>query len=341
MRTDLKKLTTDAAGVGSRLSTRFAGHVALVLLATACGGTPPPEAPRSQAAPAAPTRQLSALDEAVAAIRAEDFEVALDAAKRAREEDPASAPAAFYAGVAEERLGQFDAARLSLEKAIELDPGLLEARANLSGLLIDANQGKAALAVIDPGLKLAPQDPPLLMNRAIALVLANRREEAAAAYEKVLAVLGEDPELHADYAQLLVQLGKKDEAAKQFGLAMASRDPQILTGVAAGFAGLGDFTSCVQALDKAIGITDTAVVRVRRAACRHFAKDDVGAEEDYLAAITLEPDAAVGYFYYARHLAALGREPAAVEYLDKALAQKPTAALKAKIEAVRAKLTKK
>ena len=313
----------------------------MVLLATACGGTPPPETPRSQPAPAASRRQLAPLDEAVAAIQAGDFEVALDAAKRARDEDPASAPAAFYAGVAEERLGQFDAAKLSLEMAIELDPGLLEARANLSGLLIDANQGEAALAVIDPGLKLAPQDGPLLMNRAIALVLANKREEAAAAYEKLLAVVDEDPELHADYAQLLLQLGKKDQAAKQFGLAMASADPQILTAVAAGFARLDDFTGCVQALDKAIGIKDAAAVRVRRAACRHFAKDDVGAEEDYLAAIKLEPDAAVGYFYYARHLAGLGRKPEAVEYLDKALAQKPTVALKAKIEAMRAKLTKK
>ncbi len=331
-----KTTKTDVMALG----TRIAGSVAAVLIATACGGTPPAEAPTSNSAPAAATRQLTPLQEAVAAIKAGDFEVALDAAKRARDADPASAPAAFYAGVAEERLGQFEAAKQSLTTAIELDPGLLEARANLSGLFIDANQGQEALAIIDPGLKLAPQDPSLLMNRAIALVLANKREEAAAAYEKVLAVVNNDPELHADYAQLLVQLGKKEQAAKQFGMAMASVDPQILTGVAAGFARLGDFTSCAQALDKAIGVHDTASVRVRRAACRHFAKDDDGAEQDYLAAIKLQPDAAVGYFYYARHLAVVGRNAEAIEYLDKALAQKPTDALKAKIDAARAKLAK-
>lgn len=338
MRVERKTLGDDVMGVG----VRIVGHVSALLVAAACSSQTPAQspAPTPSGATASPSRELTPLDEAVAAIGAEDFEVALAAANRAREEDPKSAPAAFYAGVAEERLGQFDAAKRSLAKAIELDPGLLEARANLSGLLIDANKGQEALAVIDPGLKLAPEDPRLLMNRAIALVLANQLEDAAAAYKKLLAVLPADPELHAGYGQLLGQLGKKEQASEQFGLAMASVDPQILVGVAAGFAALGDFPSCVQALDKAVGIKDDANVRVRRAACRHFASDDDGAENDYLAAIKLQPDAAVGYFYYARHLASVGRKADAVEYLDKALANGPSEALKEKIADVRAKLVK-
>src|SRR5690606_32525410 len=102
------------------------------------------------------------------AIQEGDFERAEKVLREASEADPKDPQAAFYLGVALEGTGDLAQAAEEYRRAVELSPELMEARANLSYLLLTEDKAEEALSVAEGGLKLDPENVPLLANRALA-----------------------------------------------------------------------------------------------------------------------------------------------------------------------------
>ncbi len=258
------------------------------------------------------------VQEGMDAIQAGDFEAAKTALTAAVEADPDDPQAKFYLGVALESLGDSEGAKTNYRAALELDPKLVEAAANFSGLLIDAEDADGALEVIEPALKHAPQHPGLLMNRAAALDIKGDKPAALKAHADAVAVAPDNAQLRAAYGQLLMDAGENEKALKQLKQALGAKDQRVLASIAQSFSRLKAFKDCVKALDKAIAVKAAPGLLVRRAACRHFDKDDAGALADYQAAIKLAPEQAAGHFYLGRHLAATGKKAEAKKSLKKA-----------------------
>ncbi len=120
-------------------------------------------------------------------------------------DEPARAPDAagwFDRGVAAERESP-ERARAAYERALALDPALVEARQNLGRLLHEMSQLEAAERVYREGLRLASDHPMLLYNLGVLLDDAGRRGEAIAAYDAALRADPRFADCHYNLALLL------------------------------------------------------------------------------------------------------------------------------------------
>jgi Flp pilus assembly protein TadD len=283
----------------------------LVLL-TACGSPKPAEepepAPVTDPKPATKSVPPSSakVKQGMDALSAQNFSEAERLLSLARTEEPKDPQAAFYHGVALEGLERQDDAKLAYEKALELDPRLIEASQNLSALLVEADQAEAALEVADKGLAIAPEDPGLLGNRALALG-ALGSPEAEAAFQKALNKRPEDGWLRYYYAAVLV-LEKKTALAQAELKKIKILDPALGVSVSELYGVLRDFSGCVAALDQALAKQQDAELLTRRGRCKVGLKDMSGAEADFRAVVALVPKEPIGHFYLGKHLLATGNK---------------------------------
>jgi len=293
---------------------------------TACGGStpqastaPPPSLEDDDAASgggaAAPSS--SKVKEGMDAIQAGDFAKAKALLEQAARENPKDAQAAFYLGVAVEGLGDGKGAATQYQHALELDPKLTEASANLSGVLLDLDDAAGALAAADAGLKAAPKSPSLLRNRAVALE-ATHAKEAPAAFKAALEAAPQDKEVRYLYAESLARSGDDQGAIHELAPLTESDDLAVLASAGRLLGQLKSFDGCVKALDKAIGQKDAAELRVQRGICKHGNKDDKGAEADFVAAIGSDPKFAPAHYYLGQHKRAAGDAKGARAELQKA-----------------------
>ncbi|MBX3129597.1 MAG: tetratricopeptide repeat protein [Polyangiaceae bacterium] len=278
---------------------------------------PPLDDPPGDVVPASSALVKEGMD----AIGAGDFAKAKQVLERAHAENPKDPQAAYYLGVAQDNLGDGAAAKLSYQKALTLDPKLIEATVNLSALLLEAEGGGAeALALVDKALAHAPRDVRLLTNRALALEATGDMGKAVDAYKQAIAAGSDSLELRIALGQLLAQTGKKEDAKGILREVLASAtQPEMLASMADAFGRLGAFADCVAALDKAIAKDEKPVLYVRRGVCRHEAKDDPGAQADYEKAVQLDPKFSPAYFYLGQHLRKVGKKKEAIAALQKAV----------------------
>ena len=258
------------------------------------------------------------VDQAIQAIQKEDFAGAKALLTEARASDAKDPQAAYYLGVAEQSLGENDAAKKSYAAALELDPKLTEASVNLSQMQIEGGDAQGALAVIDDALKHAAKHPGLLLNRALAVEATGDKAAAAAAYGAAVDAQPNDPALRTAYADLLSETGRKEDAIRELKTAMSTDDPVLLAGIARLLGKEGAHKECIGALDKAINLKKTPDLLVRRGVCRHGDKDDKGAQADYEAALAADPNFAPAHFYLGAHYKALGNKKKALEHYEKA-----------------------
>ncbi len=284
----------------------------LSALLAACGGaqptqakTPDPSLEEPAATPNAAPKSVAASSEKVRqgmdAIQQQNFAAAKAVLTQARSEAPKDPQAAFYLGVAHEGLSEADDAQKEYRAALELDPKLTDASANLSALLLDAGKPADALPVIDSALKTTPKHPDLLVNRALTLEALGRKDDALKAYADALSVRKDAFELELAYAQLLLAADKNTEALEHVRSAARSDDPKLLVAVADAFGKLKVPADCVATLDKVLKSTPSPAVQVRRGVCRHDVGDDAGARADYEAALKLEPRFAAAHYYLGMH----------------------------------------
>jgi tetratricopeptide (TPR) repeat protein len=309
-----------------RFGSRSVVLLTSALVLAACGGSaPPPEAPPppldEPSAPSAPAASGQAakasskkVEQAIDAIKAQDFNKAKSLLTEARAEAPKDAQAAFYLGVALEGLSDGPGASAAYKDALALDPKLVEAAVNLSALLLDEKDAAGALATADIGLKTAPKQPDLLLNRALALEAAGKKDEALKAYGAAVAASPDNGDLRIAYAELLTA-SKDDKAAlEQLRAVATTDDPKLLEKLSQKFGRLHAFADCIAVLDKAIKASDAPNLHVRRAVCRHDQKDDAGALSDYEAALKLDDKFAPAHYYLAKHVCPTDKKKAALHF---------------------------
>ena len=264
-----------------------------------------------QGASAAPSS--AKVDAGMKAIEKKDFAEAKTVLAAAHADNPKDPQAAYYLGVAEEGLGETDAAADAYKAALALDGKLVEAAVNLSAILLDKQDAKGALDVINGGLAVAPKHPGLLLNRALVLE-ATGDAGAAKAYGAAADAAPDNAELRYTYAELLARAGKKSEAVAELKK-LEGADAKVEGAAGNLYGQLGAFAECVAAIDKAIGAGATAALHVVRGACRHEMHDDAGAEKDYQAAIGLDAKFALAHYYLGQHHRAKGKKKEALAEL--------------------------
>ena len=202
---------------------------------------------------------------ALAAAR-HDFVEARDLARQATELNPYSAAAYGVLTDALVELGEYDASYASLQKMLDLRPGVPSyTRASYSfELRGDLDAAKAALEqalkiAVDPadaafahrylgelafnagdldeaeqqfaeGLRRSPSYTPLLVGRARVLAAQGQPEEAIGAYTEATQRLPE-PGFLTELGELYDSLGRTDEAQEQYDLVRATQQLQEAAGV--------------------------------------------------------------------------------------------------------------
>lgn len=301
----------------------FAGGLSVLTLG--CGGaaTPPPEEPSEQVEPAEedPGAVAPASSDAVKqgrdAIQAGDFERAVTILGKAAADAPKDPQAAFYHGVALEGAEKPKEAEAEYRRAIELSPQLLEARQNLSYLLITLDRPAEAVTVAKDGLKVDPKNVALSANLAAALDLLGS-EEAVGAYERLLELSPDDANNRFNYAVVLALGDRKDEAKAQIAK-IQTTDAALLLDVGDFLGRLEDYPGCITWLNRAAEAEKTTKVLVYRARCKFASGDKKGAEEDLRAAVKLTPNDPMPYLYLGKHLVTVGQKKEGRAALEKAV----------------------
>ncbi|MFZ5891453.1 MAG: tetratricopeptide repeat protein [Myxococcota bacterium] len=303
-----------------------------LLCLAACSGAPPKQAntpdPALDDSPSSPTPNAkqekvvpassSKVQKGIDAIQNQDFAAAKAVLTEAESEAPKDPQAAFYLGVAYEGLGETGAAEKQYRKALELDPKLVDASANLSAILVDGGKTKEALPIIENALKLDPKKGELLVNYALALSAEGKTDEALKAYGDAVQARPDALDLRLAYAEVLAKNGKSAEALEQLRVAAKSDDPKLLGAVADNFGKLKAPADCVAALDRALKSKASPALQVRRGVCRHDAGDAKGAREDFEAALKLDPKFAAAHYYLGMDLRKSDKK-AAQQHFQKAI----------------------
>jgi tetratricopeptide (TPR) repeat protein len=294
---------------------------AALVLALGCSSTPPPAAPEEPPPSLEddePSGESEGFRAGTDAVTAGDFEKARGIFEKVTGDQPSNAKAHFYLGVAQQNLGQGDAAVQSYERALELDPKLTEATVNLTAALLDSGDAARAEPVIERGLASEANHPGLLYNRAIAAGMLGKKTEAVKAYR---AALGADPnnlEIKYGYAEALVAAGSNSEARSLLAELTQADDVAVLASTARLLGRLEDFEGCIKALDKAILREASAELYVARGLCHHGKKDDASAYADFQQGIQKDPKYAPAHYYAGMDLKQRGKKAEAKKALARA-----------------------
>lgn len=282
--------------------------VCLAWLLAGCGGTQkqttePDEVVPLDDASAAPggsaTEKPSSPEvaDAISAIEAQKFDDAIVLLQSARQKAPKDPQPEYYLGVALSGAGNNAEAVQAFERALVLDPKLVDAYVNLSAAELELNHAEQAEAAAKKGLAVAPKHPDLALNRALALDAMGRTEESLRAYGVAVEFGPQNFTLRVSYAQLLAKAGKKTEALAQVAAVRECGDVRLLAVAANVARQVGAFADCIASLDRAIRIKPHPAIHVRRGMCREDIKDMPGAIEDYTKAVELDPKFAPGQYY--------------------------------------------
>ena len=232
-----------------------------------------------------------------------------------------SADAHYYLGLAQEKLNDKPGAIESYKKALEIDGKLAEAAANLGAIYLDDPQRPdEAIAVLTAGLAKSPGDPRLGQNLAYAYGLKGDVPSSSKQYDSVLAK-GDDAMVRFAYGTMLFEHKELDKAAEQLKKALAGLkdDAPLLVTVGRMLGGSKAFGDCVTAFDRAIKLKATEPEWfVRRGTCRHELKDEPGAQDDFKAAIKVDPKFAAAHYYLGLSLLGEHKRAGAVASLEKA-----------------------
>jgi Tfp pilus assembly protein PilF len=275
---------------------------------------PPPNAAKSN----------PELDRGVAFIKAEKFKEAESHLKAAIAADPKSAPAHFYLGVVSDQGGDQKTAESLYRRALELDPTLAEAGANLGALLLtDPPKPEEAVKVLEAALAKAAAgaQAPLLSNLGYANFLMKKNDEAAGFYERALKVQ-ESAETRLQLGIVLFEAGKAEAAVPHLlKAAEAARDDAPTLATIARMLGPGKaFADCVKLLDRVIELKKAdPEVLVRRGVCKHSLKQEKEASADFKEAIKLDPKFQAAHYYLGESELELKNKPAAKIHFKKAV----------------------
>jgi len=176
----------------------------------------PESAPSSTPSPGPPLlapKAKQALEDAAAALRANDLKLAQQHLDRARKLVPGHPDLFFLQGLLYLRQEDLAQARAFLEQAVSIFPGHVAAQSALGGVLYRLSDFAAASAALDKAVQLEPQSWPA--HRTLALCYARQRnfEKARAHLDRAVEIAGEKaPELQLVLARILVSAGEREKA---------------------------------------------------------------------------------------------------------------------------------
>ncbi len=302
---------------------------ALMALTAGCPTTKPPvdeplkaDPPLSDPSPTA-KKSNPELDRGVAFIKSGKFKEAEVHLQNALTLEPNNAEGLFYSGVIVEQTGgDLAKAESFYKRALEQDPGLVDAAANLAAVyLSEPARPDEALQLLNDALRKAPSDPVLLTNLGYAHFLKKDSENAAKAYSKALASQ-ESAETRLQLGIVLFESGKAEEAVPHLLKAAAARndDAQSLATIARMLGPGKAFGDCVRLLDRVVTLKKAdPEILVRRGVCKHSLKNEKAAAADFEEAIKLDPKFQAAYYYLGQSQVELKNKPAAKIHFRKAL----------------------
>lgn len=143
----------------------------------------------------------------------EEFKQNLEAATL----NPADASAHYNLGLIYQQRGQFEEAKASFRRAVEIDPDEMDAHYQLGRIAREEGRLGDAINHFDPVVRHNPEHSQSEIWREIgrAYFQANQYEDARVAFERFLEKRPSDAEGHYRYGLTLHRLGRTDEAAEQ------------------------------------------------------------------------------------------------------------------------------
>lgn len=137
----------------------------------------------------------------------------------ARQTQPPAASVAareFARGIALHREGKLDEASRSYARALELDPGHVDALNNMGVVLRAQGRIDAALTAYQRGLALRPDDPGILANLGATLRAMGQHRKAVEVLHRAIALAPKAPGVHNNLGLVLRDLGHYEEALACF-----------------------------------------------------------------------------------------------------------------------------
>ena len=221
--------------------------------------------------------------------------------------------------------GDRDAAASSARRAVERDPGDVEAW-NLLGLSLEAAEPDAARAAWEKAVALAPREPEAHFRIGDLERRGGDHEAAIVAYRAALATGSRHPVLLNNLGLSLQAQGRLDDAARCFREAVEAQPT-----LAQGHANLGDvlrllhrFADALAAYTRALELSPgVAQIWLNRGVCQHRTGAFDAARESFERALALEPEDPDTLVNLAASLTAEGQYAEALPLLRKALQQRP------------------
>lgn len=105
-------------------------------------------------------------------------------------------------------------AKGAYRKAIELDPGHVDAHLNLGRLLHEEGRLRSAHTQYRQALEASPEHPTALFNLAVSLEDLGRPMEALSSYERVIALDADYADAYFNISGIYERLGKRAEALR-------------------------------------------------------------------------------------------------------------------------------
>jgi tetratricopeptide (TPR) repeat protein len=107
-------------------------------------------------------------------------------------------------------------ARRAYQRALELDPGLVDAYVNLGRLAHEGGDAREALRLYTQALSLAPDDALIHFNMAVALEDVQGTSPALSHYQRALELDPSFADAHYNLAGLYEQLGRETDALRHY-----------------------------------------------------------------------------------------------------------------------------
>jgi TolB-like protein len=238
-----------------------------------------------------------------------DFAAAIRTFSAIEAQEPNNAGAIAALGYIARRQGRNDEATRRLDQAIELDPRNIQL---LTEAVWTHNQSRdfaGGLRVADRGLNVKPDDGNLIASKIFVYQKTGRLDEAAPLIE----ALRPDGSL----PQVFFAIENQANLTRQFA-AGAARLQAVLDQISAAPAGSVELTT--------LGGYETIVgeLQLRAGETPAGRKNLVSARGRIEAKLVDEPENFIALFYLSRAYAALGDRNAAIQTIDRAIAQTPT-----------------
>ncbi|MEP7148727.1 MAG: tetratricopeptide repeat protein [Acidobacteriota bacterium] len=235
-----------------------------------------------------------------------------------------------------QQAGDTQNALAAYDRAIALNPKMLDAYNNRATIKLAAGDSAGAIADLTKVIELSPKHPLSFYNRGCIYLDMQTMDAAIDDFTKAIDIFsgvthgGYDKRAHAmsynNRGNALMSKGKAKEAMSDYemSLTIIPNNFEALTGRGTVKQSLEDYAGAVADYSKALEIAPKSVVVLMNRAGALEQIDKAAAVNDYTRVIELQPENAQAYAARGVALLELGRKSAAVADLRKALQMDPS-----------------